>query len=250
MALPCIRRHQIIHQLRDGEQPDQRGEKMDAGKHVGIAEGEARRPHYRIQADGDDHQPDNRRQQPLDQRARREGANHREAKQHQAEQVGSVEFQRDLGQARGDEVETEEAEHATRETGDDRCAERLSGLAANSHWIAVDRRRRGRRRARDVEQDGRKAAPHHAADIEPEQQRDRKRRFEHEGQRQNDNDSGRDGHPGDHADDKTEQCTECRREQTHGRAGLEKALKNVTRHPNHTGRTPRGSRIWKPLRKA
>ena len=59
--------------------------------------------------------------------------------------------------------------------------------------------------------DSGEASPHHAADINTQQQGDRKIRIEHEGQRQYDDDARADRHAGDHADDEANEGTDTRR---------------------------------------
>ena len=216
---------------------------MHAGQQVGIAEGKPRGTHDRILADGDDGEPDDRRQQSLDPGPGRERADDGETEKYQAEEVRRAELQRQVGQPRCDEEQAKCAEEPAAETRRNRHAQRASGLAARHQRVAVQRRCRGGRRTGNVQQDGGKAAAQHAPGIEPQKEADGDVGVEHERQRQDDDHRRGDRHAGNHAGDDAEQASHARRSQACRLNRLEQALQQVARHHH----VPRGRSTWNPV---
>ncbi len=131
-----------------------------------------------------------------------------EAKHHQAEILGSVEFQREPGHRRARRRD----HHRRDRTGDkrgNRCdRQRRSGAALLRHLMAVQAGHDRRRFARDVDQDGGGRAAVLRA-VENTGQHDQRRgRRQRERERQQDRDGGDRCNAGQHADKRADQRAE------------------------------------------
>jgi hypothetical protein len=187
---------------------------VDAREQLVDAQRQPRLARQLIDADQPDRQPDRKREQPADQRAADQRRDRHEREHDQREVVGGLQLDREVGDRLGEEREQQQPDRARDERADRRRGERRLGPSALRHLEALDRRRHRPRLARRVEQDRRRRAAVHPAEVDAREEDERAGRVvEVEGQRQQQRDRQRGPDPRQHADERPEQHAQQRVEQ-------------------------------------
>jgi hypothetical protein len=217
-----------VEELGHAEEPDHHDQEVDAGEDIRDAEGVALDTGVGVDPDGREHEADQR----ADQRLHRVGADERgeagEGEDHQRHVVGRLEGHAEARERRAEQRQQHDRDRAADEGGDGRQRERLAGLAAPGHRVAVERGHHRARVARHVEKDGRDAAAVLGAVVDTGEQDERalRRQAEAVGDRQQDRDPVDRADAGQRADQRAEEAAakdehEVERGEGDGEAGAE-----------------------------
>ncbi len=174
----------LHHQLGDGEQPHHDDDRTDPTEQVGRAEGEPRDARHRIGTDRRDHEPEDAREQPLEQRSTGQARDDAQAQHPEGEVGRRREREREARERPRRHDQHREAEQAADEPRHERDAERLAAAALAVHLEAVEHRRRRRVGAGRADQDRGNRAAVLGADVDRREHHDRADRIHAVGERQ------------------------------------------------------------------
>ncbi len=218
-------RHQDLRQGEGGHGQQQEGE---AVAQVRQTEGESVHPDAAVDADGGEHDAEQRHDQRLEHLALAgKGRHRREPQHHEGEVVRRLEREGDLGQQRRRHHQEDSGQGAAGEGGVGGDGQRLARLPLAGQRIAVDGGDHAGGAARGVDQDGGGGAAEHGAVIDPGHQNDAGGGIQPVGDGDHQGDGGDRPKARQHADEGADETADDHHEDVDGQHGGAQSLQNA-----------------------
>jgi hypothetical protein len=174
--------------FRQRQHADHQGQQGHAVLELDLAESHARGRGFGVEPHGGKKYAEHGGGEALDHRAPHQGGDEGQGEQHQGEQFRRPHVQRQDGEGCGDQDQNYVGEKIAEDRGIQRHFQRLQALALAGQGIAVEGRRYGLRRARDIDQAGGNGAAEIGALVDADQEGDGGQGPHEEGQGNGDGD--------------------------------------------------------------